>query len=41
LGAHTEEVLADVAGLGDGEIGRLFDQGIVESPEYSAARAVA
>lgn len=41
LGAHTEEVLADVAGLGDGEIGRLFDQGIVESPDYGATRAVA
>ena len=26
LGEHTEEILADVAGLGSGEIGRLFDQ---------------
>ncbi|MGY6549219.1 MAG: CoA transferase [Roseinatronobacter sp.] len=32
LGAHTEEVLADVAGLGAGEIGRLFDAGVVTGP---------
>lgn len=41
LGAHTAEVLADVAGLGDGEIGRLFDQGIVEAPDDGASIAVA
>jgi len=29
LGAHTEEVLADVLGLGGSEIGRLFDAGVV------------
>ena len=29
LGEHTEEVLADVLGLGEGEIGRLFDAGTV------------
>ena len=29
LGQHTEEVLADVLSLGAGEIGRLFDEGIV------------
>jgi 2-methylfumaryl-CoA isomerase len=29
LGQHSEEVLADVLGLGTGEIGRLFDRGIV------------
>ncbi|WP_233495461.1 CoA transferase [Rhodosalinus halophilus] len=32
LGEHTEQVLADVAGLGSGEIGRLFDEGIVGGP---------
>lgn len=29
LGQHTDEILAGVLGLGDGEIGRLHDQGIV------------
>jgi len=33
LGEHTEEILADVAGLGSGEIGRLFDAGVVAGPE--------
>lgn len=37
LGAHTEEILADVAGLPAGEIGQLFDAGIVAGP---AARKV-
>ncbi|WP_425039714.1 CoA transferase [Primorskyibacter sp. S187A] len=32
LGAHTEEVLADVAGLASGEIGQLFDAGVVKGP---------
>ncbi len=32
LGAHTEEILADVAGLPAGEIGRLFDAGVVAGP---------
>ena len=32
LGAHTEAILADVAGLPDGEIARLFDDGIVAGP---------
>jgi 2-methylfumaryl-CoA isomerase len=32
LGEHTEEVLADVAGLSSGQIGRLFDQGVVTGP---------
>ena len=32
LGAHTEEVLAEVAGLSSGQIARLFDQGIVAGP---------
>ena len=29
LGEHTEEILADVLGLGEAEIGRLFDAGTV------------
>jgi 2-methylfumaryl-CoA isomerase len=33
LGEHTEEILADVLGLGAGEIGRLFDTGVVAGPE--------
>ncbi|MCX7644894.1 MAG: CoA transferase [Rhodobacteraceae bacterium] len=32
LGEHTEEVLAEVAGLSAGQIGRLFDQGVVAGP---------
>ena len=32
LGQHTEEVLAEVAGLGSGEIGRLMDAGVVAGP---------
>ena len=41
LGSHTEEVLADVAGLCQTEIAQLFDRGIVQSPEYSAPRSAA
>ena len=33
LGQHTEEVLAQVLGLGSGEIGRLFDTSIVAGPD--------
>jgi 2-methylfumaryl-CoA isomerase len=33
LGEHTDEILATVLGLGDGEIGRLHDDGIVDGPE--------
>jgi 2-methylfumaryl-CoA isomerase len=40
LGAHTEEILGDLVGLSDGEIGKLFDQGIVSSPSW-ASRAAA
>ena len=29
LGEHTESILADVLGLGAGQIGRLMDQGVV------------
>jgi 2-methylfumaryl-CoA isomerase len=32
LGEHTEEILADVLGLGEGEIGRLHDDGVVAGP---------
>ncbi len=32
LGAHTEEILGDILGLGSGNIGRLFDKGIVDGP---------
>ncbi|MEQ9258221.1 MAG: CoA transferase [Roseovarius sp.] len=39
LGAHTEEVLADVAGLDGGEIARLFDKGVVQSPAYAMPAA--
>lgn len=31
LGEHTEEILADVLGLGSGEIARLHDDGVVAS----------
>lgn len=34
LGAHTEEVLSEVAGLTGGEIARLFDAGIVTGPRF-------
>ncbi|ATX65368.1 CoA transferase [Roseinatronobacter bogoriensis] len=37
LGAHTEEVLADVAGLQSGEIGALFDEGVVTGPRRHPA----
>ena len=33
LGEHTEEILADVAKLPDGEIARLFDDGIVKGAD--------
>jgi len=36
LGADTEAVLGDVAGLGDTEIAQLFDAGVVQSPRFSA-----
>jgi 2-methylfumaryl-CoA isomerase len=32
LGEHTEEILADIVGLGSAEIGRLFDDRIVAGP---------
>ena len=39
LGQHTEEVLAQVLGLGMGEIGRLFDAGIVAGPDSDPYRS--
>jgi 2-methylfumaryl-CoA isomerase len=36
LGEHTEEILGDVLGLGEAEIGRLFDAGTVASPRVTA-----
>jgi 2-methylfumaryl-CoA isomerase len=41
LGAHTEEILGDVVGMDDAEISRLFDTGIVQSPNFAVARDVA
>jgi 2-methylfumaryl-CoA isomerase len=32
LGEHTEEVLADLLGLSEGEIGRLHDDGVIAGP---------
>ncbi len=34
LGQHTEEILADIAGLPAGEIASLFDAGIVSQPGH-------
>lgn len=41
LGQHTEEVLADVVGMGDAEMGKLFDKGIVQSPDFARSRTAA
>jgi 2-methylfumaryl-CoA isomerase len=38
LGEDTEEVLGDVAGLSSGEIGHLFDKGIVAGPKRGRSR---
>jgi 2-methylfumaryl-CoA isomerase len=38
LGEHTDEVLADVLGLADGEIGRLYERGVVAGPSPVPAR---
>ena len=37
LGEHTEEVLADVLGLSDAEIGRLHEDGVVATEAAVAA----
>ena len=41
LGAHTEEILGDVARLSDTEIAQLFDTGVVQSPSYASPRSAA
>ncbi len=41
LGADTEEILSEVAGLDDTEIARLFDAGTVQSPKAMGARSAA
>jgi len=41
LGAQTEEILADVAGLDGTEIARLFDAGIVRGPHSGGTRSAA
>jgi 2-methylfumaryl-CoA isomerase len=38
LGEHTEEILAEVLGLGGTEIARLHDDGVVAGPRAVAAR---
>lgn len=35
LGEHTDEILLDVLDLGEAEVGRLHDQGVVAGPERS------
>ena len=37
LGEHTDEVLSELLGLGEAEIGRLYDQGVVAGPAEVAA----
>lgn len=41
LGANTEEILGDVVGMTDTEIARLFDTGVVQSPNYAIGRSAA
>lgn len=36
LGEHTEEILADVIGLGGGQIGQLMDDGVVATAKANA-----
>ena len=38
LGQHTEEILSGVLGLDAGEIGRMFDAGVVAGPERDPYR---
>ena len=37
LGEHTDEVLSELLGLGDAEIGRLYEEGVVAGPAEVAA----
>lgn len=41
LGAHTEEILGDVVGMDDTEIARLFDTGVVQSPNFAVSSTAA
>jgi len=41
LGAHTEEILGDVARLSDTDIAELFDTGVSPSPDFAARRSAA
>ena len=33
LGQHTDEILSELLGLGDAEIGALHDKGVVAGPQ--------
>lgn len=35
LGEHTDEILLDILGMSEGEVGRLHDTGVVAGPEHS------
>ncbi|NWG19425.1 MAG: 2-methylfumaryl-CoA isomerase [Chloroflexi bacterium] len=37
LGEHTDEILLEILGLSEGEIGKLHDDGIVAGPDETAA----
>lgn len=41
LGSHTEEILAEIAGCDGTEIARLFDDGVVASPDFDQSRNAA
>lgn len=41
LGAHTEEILSDIVGLSSGNIGTLFDNGVVDGPRSGAHKTAA
>jgi 2-methylfumaryl-CoA isomerase len=37
LGEHTDEILLDILGMSEREVGKLHDQGVVAGPEQSEA----
>jgi len=37
LGEHTDEILLDILGLSEEEVGKLHDEGIVAGPEHYPA----
>jgi len=39
LGQHTEEILSEIAGCTGTEIARLFDAGVVQSPDFAKPNA--